>query len=213
MNRRNLLAGSAIASLGFLAVRPETILAKTAGAVIDNSKSKPGPRANYFPNYTLLTQDNKPVRFYDDLIKGKIVLINMFYAVCEGICPGITANLAKVQKLLGPRVGRDIFIYSLSIKPEHDTPAVLKEYAEMHGAKAGWLFLTGKPDEMEILRRKLGFVDPDPTVDADKSQHIGVIRYGNETLDKWGACPGMSRPERFVEALGWLDPWATPQKQ
>jgi protein SCO1/2 len=64
-----------------------------------------------------------------------------------------------------------------------------------------------------VLRRKLGFVDPDPAVDADKSQHIGVIRYGNEALDKWGACPGMSKPERFVEALGWLDPRPARQKQ
>jgi protein SCO1/2 len=202
-----------MASLGLLTVGPETVIAKTAAALVDDSKSSPGPRANYFPNYTLLTQDNKPVHFYDDLIKGKIVLINMFYAVCEGICPRITANLARVQKLLGPRVGRDIFIYSLSLKPEQDTPAMMKHYAEMHGARAGWLFLTGKPDEMEVLRRKLGYVDPDPSVDADKSQHIGVIRYGNEALDKWGACPGMSKPERFVEALGWLDPRPARQKQ
>ncbi|PYU13542.1 MAG: SCO family protein, partial [Acidobacteria bacterium] len=88
-------------------------------------------------------------------------------------------------------VGRDIFMYSITLKPEEDTPKVLQEYAKSNGVKPGWLFLTGKPGDVEKLRRKLGFVDPDPTVDKDKSQHIGVILYGNETLDRWAACPAL----------------------
>jgi len=67
-------------------------------------------RARYFPNVTVVTHEGRKARFYDDLIKDKIVTINFMYADCEGICPGITANLVKVQKVLGDRVGRDIFI-------------------------------------------------------------------------------------------------------
>ena len=153
----------------------------------------------------LSTHEGKKVRFYDDLIKDKIVVINFMYAECEGICPGITANLVKVQKALGNRVGRDIFIYSITLKPEEDTAAVLKEYAEMHGARPGWTFLTGKPDDIELLRRRLGFVDSDPEVDKDKSQHIGNVRYGNEPLQQWGACPGQANPAWIVKLISGVD--------
>ena len=161
-------------------------------------------RRRYFPNVTLQTQDGKWVRFYDDLIKDKIVTINFFYAKCDGICPTVTANLAKVQTLLSKHVGRDIFMYSISLKPEQDTPTALKEYAEMFQAKPGWTFLTGKPDDIELLRRSLGFTNLDPRLDKDKSQHIGNVRYGNEPLMLWAACPGMASPEFIAKTISWM---------
>ena len=96
-------------------------------------------------------------------------------------------------------------MYSFTLDPTHDTPDVLKEYAQMHHVGPGWQFLTGKPDEMEVLRRKLGFVDPDPALDKDKESHIGNVRYGNERRQLWGACPGMSKPEFIVESLSWVE--------
>ena len=164
-----------------------------------------GPRANYFPNVILRTHENRPVRFYDDLIRNKLVVINMMYAQCTGICPGMTANLARVQKLLGDRVGRDIFMYSLTLEPAKDTPQVLKRYAEMYNVKPGWTFLTGKPSDMEQLRRKLGFVNPDPVLDKDKAQHIGLVRYGNEALDRWAACPALSNPQQIAKSILWME--------
>jgi protein SCO1/2 len=146
------------------------------------------------------------VRFYEDLIKNKIVTINFFYANCEGVCPGITANLVKVQKLLGERVGREVFMYSFTLKPEEDTPAVLKQYAESYRVRPGWKFLTGHPEDMELLRRSLGFTDPDPKLDKDKSTHIGNIRYGNEPLMEWSACPGLAHAEWIVESILWVFP-------
>ena len=139
---------------------------------------------------SLLLTRAKKVRFYDDLIKDKIVVINFMYVKCDGVCPGITANLAKLQKLLGNRLGRDIFMYSFTLKPEQDSPEVLRKYAKAYHAKKGWTFLTGTPEDMELLRRKLGFTDPDPKLDADKSNHIGNVRYGNEALQLWGLVPG-----------------------
>ena len=161
--------------------------------------------ANYFPNVPLITQDGRTVHFYDDLIKDKIVMLNFMYARCEGICPGITSNLVQVQKLLAPRVGRDIFMYSITLEPAHDTPRVLSEYARAHGAGPGWTFLTGRPADVERLRRSLGFVDPDLVVDKDKANHIGNVRYGNEALQLWGACPGMSTPTSIAKSLSWVD--------
>jgi protein SCO1 len=165
------------------------------------SRSAAGPRAGYFPNFTLRTHDGKSVRFYDDLIAGKFVVINFIYTGCGEICPGMTANLAEVQRLLGERVGRDIFMYSITLQPELDTPAILKGYAETFGVQPGWAFLTGERADIETLRRKLGFVDPDPLIDGDIEQHIGVIKFGMEKLDRWAAAPALAAPSQIVRSI------------
>lgn len=174
--------------------------------------SRERTRQRYFPNLLLTNHEGQKVRFYDDLIKDKIVIFNMMYAKCDGICMPITMNLLKVQKLLGERVGKDIFIYSFTLKPKEDSVAALKHYAHMHKVKPGWSFITGSADDMEIVRRKLGYVDPDPEVDKDKSNHIGVIKYGNEPLERWGGCPGLSSPSWIVETLSWVD-WPKAPKE
>src|SRR6516162_10445469 len=97
---------------------------------------------SHFPNVELITQDGKKVHFYDDLIKGKIVAIDLIYTTCQYSCPLETARLAQVQKILGDRVGKDIFFYSITIDPKNDTPAVLKAYAKKFHAGPGWTFLT-----------------------------------------------------------------------
>ena len=159
----------------------------------------------YFTNAVFRTHENKEVRFYDDLIKDKHVVINFMYARCEGSCPITTANLVKAQEALKKRVGKDIFMYSITLDPEHDTPAVLKEFAKMHHVSPGWLFLTGKPEDIEVLRRKLGFTYADPRLDKDKERHIGNVRYGNEPLLWWAACPGLAHAEWIAESISWVD--------
>jgi protein SCO1/2 len=182
-----------------------------AGAAALGAAGLPAPaaatptQASRLPNLPLETHDGRRVRFYDDLLRGKTVTINFMYTLCGDICPGMTQNLVEVQRLLGDRVGRDIFMYSLSLQPEYDTPAVLRDYAEGFGVGPGWLFLTGAPADLETLRRRLGFTDPDPALDADPEQHIGVLKYGIEPLDRWGGCPALSRPEQIVRLIGWLE--------
>jgi protein SCO1/2 len=162
-------------------------------------------RQRYFPNVSLSTHDGREVRFYDDLVKDKIVLFNFMYATCTGICPTVMLNLERVRRVLGDRVGRDIFLYSLTLKPREDTVPVLAEYAEKHGLKPGWSLLTGKPDDINLLRHTLGFYDSNPELDRDTSNHIGIVRYGNEPLMRWGACPGMSEPGWIAKSVLWLD--------
>jgi protein SCO1 len=201
MKRRNM-----IAMLGMAPLAGGTLArASTGRATADGQSSREKIRARYFPNVVLTTHEGKKVRFYDDLIKDKIVILNMMYAECEGVCPGITANLAKVQKTLGKRVGQDIFMYSITLKPEHDSPKALKEYAQMHGVKPGWTFLTGDPKDIEMLRRKLGFTNPDPKLDADSSQHIGMVRYGNEPLQRWAASPGLADASWIARSVLFVD--------
>jgi len=171
-----------------------------SGTTIKSSRELLAERS--FPNVVLTTHEGKKVKFYDDLIKNKIVVFNFMYANCEGVCPGITMNMGRVKKLLGSRVGRDIFMYSITLKPEHDTPKVLADYARMHHAGPGWTFLTGKPLDIELLRQRQGFTNPDPVLDADKSQHIGMVRFGNEPMQWWAGCPGLAKPEFIVKEIG-----------
>jgi len=203
LKRRSLMAALGAAPLAI----PLLTAAQTAGSDSrwKQISSRERIRQRYFPNLSLTTHEGRTVRFYDDLVKDKIVIFNMFYAKCEGICSPVTRNLVRVQKLLGDRVGKDTFIYSFSLKPKEDNVMALKHYAEMHKVKPGWLFLTGTPEDMELLRRKLGFVDPDPEVDKDISNHIGVLKYGNEPLERWGGCPGMQAPDAIAEAISWVD--------
>jgi protein SCO1/2 len=207
--RRRLLAFSALVPIagaaGALCAEDKSGQAGTAGRLPARVSGREKVRRRYLPNLPLVTHEGKKVFFYDDLVKGKIVTINFFFSHCEEICPLVTANLVKVQKLLGARVGRDIFMYSITLKPEEDTPKVIKEFREMHGIKPGWTFLTGNSADIELLRRKLGFTYPDPAIDKDKSQHIGNVRYGNEPLALWAACPGQANPEWIVESISWVD--------
>jgi protein SCO1/2 len=160
-----------------------------------------GPRDGYFPNALLQTHDGRTVRFYDDLVRGKTVIFNMMYAVCTGVCPATTANLIQVQRKLGDRVGRDIFMYSLTLRPEFDTPAALRDYVKQYDIGPGWNFLTGNPAEMDLIRRRLGFYDVDPVADAELSQHTGMIRFGDERRDRWAMSPAASSASQIARTI------------
>jgi protein SCO1/2 len=157
----------------------------------------------HLPNVELITHEGEKVRFYDDLVKDKKVVINFMYTNCGDTCPLTTANLVQLQKILKDRVGRDIFFYSITLKPEEDTPAALRKYVKNHHVRPGWLFLTGKPEDIERLRRGLGFAYSDPVEDADKTNHVGMIRFGTEPLMFWGAAPGMASPQHILRILLW----------
>ena len=162
-------------------------------------------RQRNLPNVVLTTHEGEQVRFYDDLVKDKFVTINMVYTSCKATCPLTTANLVRVQKMLGDRVGRDLSMYSITLDPEHDTPEVLNTYVKTFGVGSGWKFLTGKPEDIELLRRRLGFAWANQEMDRNKDFHTGNLRYGNEPLMLWGAVPGMAEPEWVSECILFAD--------
>ncbi|UVE16490.1 SCO family protein [Pseudomonas sp. LS44] len=194
--RRNLLTGIGITALGVLTwqsgTEPQRARSGTAGG-------------RYFPNTPLITHEGKAVRFYDDLIRGKVVAINMMYASCTGNCPTATANLRLVQTMLGARAGLDVFMYSITLQPELDTPAILKEFVERHRIGPGWLFLTGAPADIEELRVSLGFYDVNPLIDANKANHSGMVRIGNDAYQRWTMAPALAEPEQILATINHVD--------
>lgn len=155
-----------------------------------------------FPNALLLDQDSQPVRFYDDLVRGDhVVAISFVFAQCADICPSTIANLARVQPLLGDRLGREVRFASISIDPTRDTPTILKAYAARFGVRPGWQFLTGRLRDVELIRRKLGVFERDPVLDADKTQHTGMLVYGNEARGRWSRVSMLADPQRIYESI------------
>lgn len=139
--------------------------------------------SSHFPNVELITQDGKKVRFYDDLIKGKVVAIELMYTTCKYNCPLETARMVQLQKLLGDRMGKDVFFYSISIEPEIDTPEVLKAYAAKYHIGPGWTFLTGKEADIKLISKKLG-LDSLPDVN-DPDGHTPHLLIGNDATGLW----------------------------
>jgi protein SCO1/2 len=195
MNRRKFFVGAAAAAL-----------APFAAASSGRARSLYQDGAAWFTNAEVKTHDGRTLRFYDDVMVGKIVLINFFFTDCDAICPLMTENLACVQELLGPRMGTEIFMASISLQPERDTPEVLAAYAKTYGVGPGWLFLTGKRGDIEVLRHRLGFADSDPVEDADPEQHIGTVRIANEPMHRWAMSPALLNPPALVRAVNRVIP-------
>ena len=165
--------------------------------------------ADYFPNVPLVNQDGVVVHFYDDLIKGKAVAINLIYTHCTGSCPLETAKMAQVQKLLGGRVGKDIFFYSISIDPNRDTPETLKAYAARYHVGPGWQFLTGKKEDIALVAKKLGLSSL--TDAANKDGHQPSLMVGNEATGQWMRNSAVDNPRFLAATIGNFLGWKSDQ--
>ena len=164
--------------------------------------------ANYFPNVKLVTHEGQEVRFFDDLVKGKIVVINFIYTTCTEVCPLDTASLRNVQEILGDRVGRDVFMYSISIDPDRDTPEALAKYAQRYRVGPGWTFLTGAKADTLLLRKKLGLYIEGLEDELDHNMSFVI---GNQRTGRWLKRSPMDNPHFIAQQIaGWADNWRTP---
>jgi cytochrome oxidase Cu insertion factor (SCO1/SenC/PrrC family) len=164
-------------------------------SVAGRQKKLAAAARNYFPNLVLVNQDNQPMRFYEDLLKGKTVLINFMLTHCTGACSPMTANLAKVQKYLGEHVGKEVVMISISVDPEHDTPDALKRYAEGFKIQPGWYFLTGTKENVDGVLSKLGGYTDDP------QKHSTVLIIGDEATGQWMKVPALAKPSEIADAV------------
>ena len=168
--------------------------------------------SGYFPNVPLITQDGKVVHFYDDLLKGKSVVINLIYTQCSGSCPLETARLSQVQRILGDRVGKDIFFYSISIDPMHDTPDTLKAYAAKFHVQPGWLFLTGRKQDINLISKQLGLSSVTDAANLDG--HQPALMIGKEATNEWMRNSAVDNPQFLaMTILHFFDGYGTKPVQ
>lgn len=167
-----------------------------AGPIGPNPSTRVAAKAQeYFTDVELVNQDGQKMRLYSDLLQGKTVIINSFFATCQGSCLPITRNLEKVQEALGDRLGKDARIISISVDPTVDTPAELKAFGKKFHARPGWYFLTGPKENVEFVLKKLGqFV-------ADKQDHYNIIIVGNERTGLWKKAFGLAKSDALVEVV------------
>lgn len=178
-----LFASWAVASCAYLAPPAAAQTASPDGA------------REYFTDVVLIDQDGEELRLYSDLMEGKVVIVSAIFTTCEGVCPVTMGNLVKIQKWLGPRLGDDVRILSLTVDRETDTPPRLKDYARKFGARPGWHFLTGTPESLDFALRRLGlWVE-------NKEAHSSVFLVGNVPTGLWKKAFGMASSPELIEIV------------
>ena len=172
----------------------------TVEALAQDTASDEEARArSYFTNLELVNQDGETVRFFDDVLKNKVVVINFIFTNCEGACPLITHKLTLVRDKLEGFIGKQIRFVSLSLDPQRDSPAALKKFAKTQNADlAGWVFLTGEPDHLDTIIRKLGQYTDD--IDA----HSTMMLAGNVSTAHWIKILPQEQPPAIAEKLRLL---------
>jgi len=170
------------------------------GALLVMGSSNAAARmdAKSYPNVPLINQDGETLRFYDDVIKGKVVAINFMYTTCGDSCPLETAKLLEVQKRLGEHVGKNVYMYSITVDPDRDTPEVLEAYMEKFNVGPGWQFLTGKKEDIDLIRKKLGMYLEG---ENELKDHAISFLIGNEETGRWVKKTPFDVPEALVSLL------------
>jgi protein SCO1 len=144
------------------------------------------------PDVSLVDQDGKPVRFYTDLVKGRVVAVNFVFTTCTTICPPMGATFAKLEKLVA---GKDVHLISVSIDPANDTPERLKAWSRKFGAGPGWTLVTGNRDEVTHLLKTLGVYT------AGATDHSPLVLLGNDRAHRWTRAYGLAAPAKLAELL------------
>lgn len=150
------------------------------------------PAQHYFGEIPLVNQNGETMRLYSDVLKGRVVVIDAMFTQCAGACPLMSANFAKIQDSLGDRLGKDVYLVSISVDPANDTPARLKEYAARFKARPGWYFLTGSKENVNAALAKLG-----QAVEV-REGHSNLFLVGNDKTGLWKKAFGLAKPEELI---------------
>ena len=149
-------------------------------------------------NTELLNQNGTPLKFADDIVSDRVIVINFIYTDCKTACPISSAIFAKLQNQLGEKLQKEVRMVSLSINPTTDTPESLKTYAAHFNAKPEWVWLTGEKKSVDDLLKGLGVYS------ADYSNHSPVILVGDPVSGVWTRFDGLTSPETLAAKIDEL---------
>jgi protein SCO1/2 len=148
----------------------------------------------YFTDRTMITHEGRELRFYSDLLKGKVVLINFFYSNCPTAQMSLI-TMFKLQKMLGNQLGADMYLLSISVDPERDSLKAIQDYAAKFNPQKGWLFLTGTKENMDAINVRLGNRNPNPEF------HQQLFLLGNLRTGHWMKLPETARAISVADGL------------
>jgi protein SCO1 len=147
------------------------------------------------PDVEVRTHEGKRVRFYSDLVRGKIVVITFVYTSCPTFCSMQGDILSKLQDVLGERLGRDVFIVSVSRDPETDTPARLKSWGRSFKSRAGWTLVTGERGDIDRVMQAFTGTGAGP------GTHQIVAYVGNDAEGLWSSALMTAEPAMWLKLL------------
>lgn len=184
------------------------VLAVPAPAAQQAPEASDEAARNYFTDTVLINQDGEEMRFYSDLLRDRVVVINVLFTECTGSCPVMSRKYASLQDHLGDQLGDQVHLISISVDPANDSPADLKRHAEKFGAREGWYLLTGREENVRTVLGKLGqWVD-------DPATHQNLFLIGNDRTGLWKKAFGLAPTGELVEIVDSVvdDTGATPPR-
>lgn len=168
-------------------------VAESANAEANRNGDVAKPRQ--IPDTTVFDQDGRKLRFYSDLVKGKIVAINFIFTTCTTVCPPLTATFRKLQQELAERVDREVQLISISVDPATDVPERLKTFSARFHAGPGWTFVTGDHHDIRSLLKALG------AGVGDKNNHSPMVLVGNDSAGYWTRTYGVATVGTLVTII------------
>lgn len=169
-----------------------------AGPSTSEAQVRERLRQRRTPNVALLDQHGRSVRFYDDVMQGRKVLLNVMYSVCSKVCTPATRNLMQARRLLGS-AAKDLHFVSMSLTPLSDTPEALRDYKKLHGIDADWTFLTGTLKNVEAAQRALGFIGS--AEGDDLLSHSAMAKLCDERHLRWSHVNTMLSPRSIARMI------------
>jgi protein SCO1/2 len=150
------------------------------------------------PDVVLINQQGRQVHFNRDVAKGRVLVVTTFFTECAAICPVTGQKFAQLAKLLGRRLGRDVVLVSVSVDPENDTPASMREWAEQFHVRHGWTLLSGEKPELDKLLKSLGLF-----VEAGAQRHQSGVLIGSKAVG-WVRASALESPEKWNKVIDEL---------
>lgn len=170
----------------------------TLVAAADTEADHEAAAREYFTDTLLIDHNGEEVRFFSDVLKDQVVVINFIFTNCGGACPMMTEKLRMARTALGDEIGNSIRFVSISIDPARDTPAAMRKFKEVHRATGNWVFLTGTQDNIDAVVKRLGQWSP------EVETHSTMMLAGNVNNRHWmKLMPGVP-PPAIAEKLRML---------
>lgn len=187
-----LLAGLCLVT----ALLPQTGLSQDAGTAVGGDAAAEEKALKYFTDTEVVDQNGKHLRFYSDVLKDRVVLINFIFTNCQDYCPMVTQKLIQTRSLMADSIKDDVWFVSVSVDPERDTPEAMKEFASKQGVDdSRWIFLTGDKKNLEFLVQRLG------QYTQDVEAHSTLMLAGNTRTRHWSRVMPMLKPPGIAQQM------------
>lgn len=150
------------------------------------------------PNVSLVDHNGGAVRFYDDVLKGRRVVLSAMYSVCQKYCPPSMSNLIEARRQLSSAALGLTFV-TFSLTPLTDGPKELRGYKQRYGIGEDWLFLTGRPEEVDLIQRAQGYAAT--RITDNELTHASMVRVCDERMMRWGHVNSLTSPQNIARMI------------